>query len=157
MITTEKRILRGKLLEACTEKQQVLIDDFNNRISELLQSPGLGNEESYDNQIMGQQSQRIEEVEALHQALKVAREEMDELSRLVAEKPTSHSRVEPGAVVVTDRDTFFVSVSIEQFEVDGEPYVGISTRSPLYLAMKDKQVGDPFRCAGIHYKIVDLF
>jgi hypothetical protein len=157
MITTDKRILRGKLLEACIEKQQILIDDFTNRISELLKSPGLGNEEAYDNEVLGQQSQRAGEVDGMHEALSLAKEEMNELLRLAALQSAGHSRVEPGAVVVTDRDTVFVCVSIEQFEVDGEPFVGISTRSPRYASMKGKQVGDKFQCAGVKYTIVDLF
>jgi hypothetical protein len=157
MITTDKRTLRARLLEACIEKQQILIDDFTNRISELLKSPGLGNEEAYDNEVLGQQAQRTEEVDGMHEALRLAKDEMNELLRLAALQSTDHSRVQPGAVVVTDRDTVFVCVSIEQFEVDGEPFVGISTRSPRYIAMKGKRVGDKFQCAGIDYAIVDLF
>jgi hypothetical protein len=157
MITTDKRILRGKLLEACIDKQQLLIDDFTNRISELLKSPGLGNEEAYDNEVLGQQSQRAREVDGMHEALSLAKEEMNELLRLASRQSADHSRVEPGAVVVTDRDTVFVCVSIEQFEVDGEPFVGISTRSPRYAAMKGKEAGDRFECAGVDYTIVDLF
>jgi hypothetical protein len=157
MITTDKRTLRGRLLEACIEKQQILIDDFTNRVSELLKSPGLGNEEAYDSEVLGQQSQRTEEVDGMHEALSLAKEEMNELLRLASQQSIDHARVEPGAVVVTDRDTVFVCVSIEQFEVDGEPFVGISTRSPRYIAMKGKRVGDKFQCAGIDYAIVDLF
>lgn len=157
MITTDKSILRGKLLEACIEKQQALIDDFKSRVAELVSTPGLGNEESYDNEILGQQSQRVAEVDNLHRALDLANNEMDDLLRLSGRKKELHSRVEPGAVVVTDRDTIFVSVSIEQFEVDGEPYVGISTKSPLYAAMKGKQAGDTFECAGIAYNILEVF
>jgi hypothetical protein len=157
MTTTEIGILRGKLLEACIEKQQMLIDDFNNRIKELLDVPGLGNEEAYDNEVIGQQSQRVAEVDTLNQALALATEEMDELQRLMTISSTSHSVVEPGAIVVTDRDTILVSVSVEQFEVDGEPYVGISTRSPRYLAMKDKRSGDKFKCAGVKYEIVEIY
>jgi hypothetical protein len=93
----------------------------------------------------------------MHEALSLAKEEMNELLRLAALQSTGHARVEPGAVVVTDRDTVFVCVSIEQFEVDGEPFFGISTRSPRYVAMKGKQVGDKFQCAGVDYEIVDLF
>jgi hypothetical protein len=156
MITKDKHILRGKLLEACIEKQQALIDDFNNRVSELLATPGIGNEESYDNEVLGQQSQHAEEVDALNQALSLAKEEMNELLLLSTQKSAIHSRVEPGAVVVTDRDTIFVSVSAEQFEAEGEPYVGVSVRSPLYL-MKDEKIGDRFRCADIEYNILDLF
>jgi len=155
--TTDNGKLRRKILEACIDKQQSLMDDFNTRIVALIATNGLGNEEEYDNQVLAQQVQRNEEIDGLLQARNLVREEMNELLRLSRLPDTDHTCVEPGAVVVTDRDTVYVSVSIEQFEVDGEPFIGISTHSPRYQIMKGLHKGNTFRCKGIRYTIVDIF
>jgi hypothetical protein len=155
--TTDNRTLRSKILEVCIQIQQSLIDDFNKRIVALLETNGLGNEEAYDSQIISQQTQRNEEISGLLQTRNLASQEMNELIRLSRLEHNDHSRVEPGSIVVTDRNTIFVSVSIEQFEVDGEPLVGVSTSSPLYQAMKGLRKGDAFQCMGISYNITDIF
>jgi len=158
MITiTDNRKLRSKILEVCIQIQQSLIDDFNKRIVALLDNNGLGHEEAYDNQAIAQQTQDSEEISGLLQTRNLASQEMNELVRLSRMEDAGHSRVEPGAVVATNRNTIFVSVSIEQFEVDGEPLVGVSTCSPLYLAMKGLKKGDTFKCMGIVYYITDIF
>lgn len=155
--TTDNRVLRSKMLEVCLLKQQSLIDDFNTRIISLLAGNGLGNEEEYDNQVLAQRTQRNDEVDGLLQARNLAYLEMNELLRLSRLPYAVHTQVEPGAVVVTDRDTVFISVSIEQFEVDGEPFIGISTQSPRYQIMKGLRKGNTFRCKGRKYTITDIF
>jgi hypothetical protein len=65
--------------------------------------------------------------------------------------------VASGAIVVTNRGTFFVSASLEKFTVDGKVYTGISLSSPLYQAMHGKVKGDTISFRGTSYKIKDLF
>jgi hypothetical protein len=69
---------------------------------------------------------------------------------------TNHTVVEPGAIVITDKNSFFVSVSTGEFVVEGEQYTGVSLSSPLYQAMKGLAKGDHFMCRGIAYKIMEI-
>lgn len=157
MITmTEKNTLWKKMLDACIAKQQTLIDDFKDRITALLQNDGLGNEEEYDNNELSQKAQAAEEVNSINEALDLANEEMNVLLNLKSVKAV-RTHVEPGAVVITNLTTFFISVSTEQFNLDGETYVGLSTKSPLYQAMKGFTKGQTFHYNGISYKIKDIF
>lgn len=73
MITaTEKQGLRKKLIEACIAKQQFLIDDFKDRIKTLTESHGLGNEESYDNDVVANNSANVSEINTLNHLLEFA-------------------------------------------------------------------------------------
>lgn len=157
MSTPEHQTLKKKLLEACIVKQQSLIDDFNVRIRNLLDSQGLGNEEEYDSNELSQKAQAAEEINSINEALSLANEEMAVLDSLQRISKEEAHNVSPGAVVATNRDTFFISASIEQFDLDGDTWIGLSTKSPLYKAMKGKKKGDSFKCNGIAYKILDLF
>lgn len=157
MITVDTLDLKRKMFQASIVRQEALIGDFKIRIQNILETSGLGNEEEYDNNEMSQKIQRLEELGSLNEGLKLANEEMEVLLALQASVASDHAIVSPGAVVVTNRDTFLVSVSTEQFDVDGKTFTGISAKSPVYLSMKGKAKGDAFSCKGITYKILDVF
>src|SRR5690349_12547845 len=154
--TTDKRTLRKRILDACIKKQQSLIDDFKMRIKAILDTQGLGNGEEYDNNDGSQKGQASEEVSGLNETLSLANEEMSFLQHLKTSENNVHTVVGPGAVVITNKGLFFISVSIEQFDVDGETLIGISTKSPLYLAMKDLPQGSLFQYKAKNYKIIEI-
>lgn len=155
--TTEKATLKKRMLNKCIAKQQSLIEDFKKRIEALLVTEGLGNEESYDNTELAQASISVDEARALSEALQYAEDEMKQLWFLQLIPNKVNTVAEQGAAVVTTSGTFYISVSIEQFKVDGETYIGLSVHSPLYLAMKGKGVGENFTYNGREYSISDIF
>ncbi|TMV07673.1 hypothetical protein FGK63_09395 [Ruegeria sediminis] len=64
--------------------------------------------------------------------------------------------VAPGAVVKFSNRNFVVCVSTSRFEVDGETYMGISTQSPIYLAMAGLQKGELFTHNGTEFEVEDV-
>jgi len=157
LVDTGKAALKTKMLSACIARQQSLMDDFKERINALLTEEGLGNEDEFDNNHLAQAALRLAEVNMLNDTLAFAAQEMTILQQLHFLEDINHERVKLGAVVVTDKQTFFVSVSIEQFDVDGVTYVGLSTSSPLYQAMKGKSEGETFSFKGTTYTIKEIF
>jgi len=145
---TEKAALKRRMLNACITKQQSLIADFKKRIDVLLVTEG------YE---ISQSSVMMDEARSLADALQFAEDEMKQLWFLQLFPDKVITRVEQGAVVVTDAATYYISVSIEQFKINGETYIGLSVHSPLYLAMKGKSVGEKFVFGGREYSIKDLF
>ena len=148
--------LKRKMLDACVIKQQRLISDFTSRIKALTETQGLGNEESFDNSEQAANTLKTAEINALNQLLEFANAELALLKSL-KEQDTRTENAGIGSVVVTNRNTFLVSASIEGFEVDGKSYTGISTQSPLFQAMKGKRAGGTFSYKGITYTIQDIF
>lgn len=154
--TTEKHGLRKKLLDACIEKQQFLIDDFKGRITALTEAQGIGNEESYDNDIVADNSARTSEINELNKLLEFANDELRVLQSIKRTEHIIREQVAAGAIVVTNRCTFFISASLENFQVDGHSYVGISTSSPIYHAMEGRTKGDAFTFRKVEYKIKEV-
>jgi hypothetical protein len=149
--------LKRKMLEASIKKQQSVIDDFKQGIKEKLTSEGIVNEEEMD---LSQQEFNTEMVQGsnnIADQLQFANEEMKLLYDMAPTIQNIHNTVQPGSVVVTDKETFFVSASIEQFEVDNLQIFGISTQSPLYKAMEGEQKDDTFTYKTNTYSIVDIF
>ena len=66
-------------------------------------------------------------------------------------------KVEPGAVVVTDTLTFFISAAVDEFELDGQLIHCISTDAPIYREMAGKKKGDHFTFRDRKYTIRDLY
>ena len=152
----EKVTLKKRMLNKCVAKQQSLIEDFKKRIEALLVTEGPGNEESYYNS-EGHAPVNADEARALSEALQYAEDEMKQLWFLQLIPNKINTIVEQGAAVVIDSGTYYISVSIDQFKVDGETYTGLSVHSPLYLVMKGKAAGEKFTYNGREYTISDIF
>ncbi|UCS92042.1 hypothetical protein KZP23_15105 [Echinicola marina] len=146
--------LKKELLEECRKKQQSLIDDFQFRLHELKGIRDLDDEDiNSGNRRAFDQS----EYNSLFQALDFAEAEMGILSYLSSKDEKLCEAIELGSVVVTNLATFFVSVSIEQFSSNDIDYLGISTHSPLFIAMRGLKPGDQFQYEGKEYRINDVF
>ena len=153
MDKSEKKRL---ILKAGLEKQEKIVNDFRERIQEMKDSARFINESQFDAQQASQNDETNERIDNLTVQLHFVEEELDLLHRLNIDAPL-HDTVHVGSVVVTDKRTFFISVSLEEFESNGEKVFGISTKAPLYAQMWGKSKGDEFSFNDMHYKIEDIF
>ena len=89
--------------------------------------------------------------------LKFADAEMRLLTEMKSRLAGLNDSVQLGSIVVTDKEVFFVSTSIERFEVDGKSLFGLSAQAPLYQTMRGKKKGDSFTYNKKTYKIKEVF
>lgn len=153
----EKADLKRKMIESSIEKHKLIIDDFSIRIKELRHNDMIFNEGDFDLDISSYNYQSLNEANLIADQLEFANEELELLYRIKSFINTIHDKVELGAVVETNNATFFVSASIEQFEVEGKEYIGLSTKSPLFLTMNGLKKGDVFEYNDLKYSILDIF
>lgn len=150
--------MKEKMLEASIKKHQTVIDDFATRIKELKEEEGSLGYETYNSMARRPYNEQVmPEMDAINRQLQFANEEMDLLYRLQNSGDIMRDEVNVGAAVKTDKGTFFVSASIEQFNVDGEEIMGLSTKSPLFQAMQGKKAGDSFTHNDTTYLIREVF
>ncbi|NJM26182.1 MAG: hypothetical protein HC859_12520 [Bacteroidia bacterium] len=145
MKETVTKGLRKQLIEACLAKQRLLVADFRARMRTLTEAEGLGNEESFESADVARRSANVDEINTLNSQLEFALQELSVLEQLQTTEQVERRSAALGAIVVTDLTTFFISTSIEQFQVDGTTYIGISTQSPIFKQMENKKKGDSFR------------
>lgn len=93
----------------------------------------------------GFNSEQIHRANALGEQVDFANREMELLQNMLPTIEDINGTVKLGSVVVTDKDIFFVSASIERIEVDGQSVFGLSTQSPLCQAMDGKKAGEKSR------------
>lgn len=147
--------LKEKLLKECIRKQLLLIQDFNNRLNDLKETERNFNDEELDGGQLAQKVQADTEVLILNSQLEFAEKELNILNSLINQVKNC-SQVEKGSLVVTDKARFLVCVSIEQFNVDGIDYIGLSTESPIFNSMKGLKKGDAFSFKNQTYLIQEV-
>jgi len=152
----KKLEFKQKVLEAARQKQQDLINDFKSRINEIKNSEVMVNEDQLDYDQQGADDAGNEMIDQLADQLNFAVEEMNILNKMrIDDEPLDEVAI--GAVVRTNISTFFPSVSIERFEVDGQPLFGLSEKAPLYQTMKGKKEGDSFEYNNQVYKVLEVY
>ncbi len=65
--------------------------------------------------------------------------------------------VEHGAVVITDRQNFLLSIGAGKFMVGNQVFFAISAQTPIYMALKGKKVGDSIVFNGQSQTIKEIF
>lgn len=145
------------LLDTSIKKHQSVIDDFKNSIKEMIGSENEANQDEPDMSQQGFNAEQIHRANAVGDQVSFANNEMEMLQNMLPTIEDINDIVKLGSVVVTDKDIFFVSVSIERMKVNGFSVFGLSSESPLFQAMKGKKQGDSFSFKDTHYKIKEVF
>jgi len=147
--------VKNDILKAGLEKQAAIIEDFRNRISDVMESEGGSKKEEYDNFHQTFTPEALAEANILNNEIEFANNELQEMKRIDCNHP--HERAEFGAVVKTDRKTFFISASLEDFSVGDKQFFGISVHSPIYYAMRGKKAGECFVARDVEYVIKEIY
>lgn len=149
----KSKIDKTHILKVCVQKQQELIDSFKQREAEMYKDTF--NQDAIASQTEDRKAGKVDLLKALGNELVFAQEELVYLNSVdVTEEST---QVEPGAVVVTNQITFFIGVSSEKVEVDGQVVFGISTKAPIYANMVGLKKGGAFQFNETKYLIEDLY
>jgi hypothetical protein len=69
---------------------------------------------------------------------------------------TSCEAVCPGALVLTDRGQYFISIALGKLQVAGNKYYAISPQAPIYQSMRDKKVNDNFTFNSKQIQIISI-
>ena len=144
IVQVEKKELKEQIMNACIEQQQMLMNDFSQRIKSLLTNQDKQNKPDEGNSKREVIKQHFDEVDLLSDALIFAQLEMNRLQYLKSVNHMDHNKVELGAIVITDVNTIFVSSMVDPFRFHGENVLCVSTESTLFNKMKGKKKGEMF-------------
>lgn len=131
------------------------MSDFEGRMRDLQETETGGGNEQSDLTTTAFDNEAKELFSKFEDQLKFAQNELAILKGLPNPSKMS-DEVEVGAVVMTDKINFLIAVSVENFDVEGKTFIGISTKAPIYKAMAEKKTGETFSFNGNDYKILDV-
>lgn len=149
----KKKIDKSLIHTTYLEKQKDLIESFKKRELEI--NNDIHNQSESASQSEDRKAGKLELLKALGRELVFAQEEMMYLKTLEVAKESAV--VEPGAVVITDKMTFFIGVSGERAEIEKEEVFAISTKAPIYENMKGLQKGNSFQFNSTSYAIEEVY
>lgn len=144
---------KPQILQACIQKQERTIEDFERGIAELKNQ--LCSQEESESQEHRPSPERRELLLRMEHELAFLNYEMAVLRQIEEDK--SLDVVDMGAVVVTNQRTFFISASIERVEIEGLTVIGISQKAPIYQVMKGKKAGESFDYGGVRFEILEVY
>lgn len=147
--------VKSDILNAGLKKQEAIISDFRQRINDVMGDENGSKREEYDNFHQTFSPEALAELNILGNEVEFASNELEEMKRIDCSQ--QHDQAEYGSVVKTDRQTFFVSASLEDFNVGERKFFGISVHSPIYYAMKGKKAGDRFKTRNVEYLIEEIY
>jgi hypothetical protein len=149
----DKTLLKSKIIEACKKQQSETLANLKREMDEHQQQ---ANEygppkDRYD----AFRSQMLRRRDIFAEQLQKASEEMSLLDKI---KPAENKKkVEFGAVVITDKQKLFISISLGKVSVDNEIYFCISPAVPVYKAMEGLKPGEQTFFNGNRILIEDVF
>lgn len=151
---TKDKIVKKKIWEACLEKQKSLATTTKEAMDQAQES---ANEEkgSMEEKFESFREQLIRDRDMFARKLGEQLSGLDTLRQIDVNKTLS--TVQPGSVVITEKQKFFVSIGLGELKIDGDIYFAISVQSPLYQQMEGKKAGDSFEFRNISHKIVNVF
>lgn len=145
--------LKKKLLEECKKIQKQRIESIQSTMDEAQQSANEygAPKDRYDSFRM----QQLNKKDMFGSQLQKANTEFIALEKINELKGIK--KVEFGAVVITNEQKLFISISIGKVELDKDVYFAISPNVPLFEAMKGLKKNDTFTFRGKTSKILDVF
>jgi transcription elongation GreA/GreB family factor len=87
-----------------------------------------------------------QEIEKHASAIAEAVKQKQLLQQINPERITD--KVQPGSLVITDKNNFYIAISAGSLLVDGTKYTSISPSSPIGIKMIDKTTGETFAFNG---------
>lgn len=151
---TAEVALKKKIWEACLQKQQSLTSTVKEA---MVQAQEAANEErgSMEEKFESFREQLIRDRDMFARKLADNMASLDALRQVDIGKVLN--QVQPGAVVATEKQQFFIAISLGEIKVEGETFFAISTQSPLYQEMDGKKAGEVFEFRGVKNKIQKVF
>ncbi|MEO5948459.1 MAG: hypothetical protein ABIP79_16700 [Chitinophagaceae bacterium] len=137
----------------CIEKQEEEVENFASRVSSLKADVNTHNESA--SQTEERNAGDVELLRNYEQELRFSQMEMTNLQSL--DPAVAKTKVEPGAVVMTNHLNFYISIPLDKIEIEGVSFIGISTKAPLYSAMQGKKKGDTFKLNDMEYNIIEVY
>lgn len=144
---------KRKLYAACILQQKEEVENFESRVNSL--KADVNAHEHSASQTEERTAGNLDLLRNYEKELTFSRNEMTHLQSL--DPSITHSKIEPGAVVLTDKLNFYISIPLDKIEIDGTTFIGISNRAPIYTAMENKLKGDTFKFNETEYAILDVF
>lgn len=151
---------RIQIIQACLEQQQQLAATAKQEMESAQQQSNdyganVDRYDSYRTKMMRARDMYAQQLSNANAGIRV-------LQELINLPP--FEKAEHGAIVITDKQKFFLSIGAGKFlvphrsaeSIPQQTFFAISAQTPIYMALKGKQPGDTLTFNGVTQTIVEI-
>ena len=150
----DKLDLKRKLFDACIDTQKEIVKTAKEAMLEAQENAN--SEEGSPEEMTESYREQMHQTRDMY-AIKWRNSQND--LELLENVPAYDVKpvIEPGAIVKTSTQHFFIAIGMNKVVLDGETYFPISTSAPIFQAMVGMKKGDSFQFRDRKYEITDVF
>lgn len=130
---------RAEILERIIEEQTKIIANLKDSVERYRIASDIDEDSTLDPEDLSRQAE-MKDMQLRFE--KMLREANVELAFMKDEEKNSHSEIEKGSLVETDKNFLFVGISVPSFKFYEKDVVSFSEGAPIFQKLKGKKVGD---------------
>ncbi|MCB0509544.1 MAG: hypothetical protein KDC82_02195 [Bacteroidetes bacterium] len=142
------------ILDSLIQHQEEIIKDFDMLLKRYLVAADIDEEDTKDIEDYARQGISTDMVHSAELQLIQAKNDLLILKNLDI---SIKEAISPGAVVITDKYNFCISVANHSFKVDGKEFIGLAFDSPIYQYMRLMAEGEKFSFNKQEYLIKEVY
>lgn len=144
---------RLDILTKIIEEQNKVIESLQQSVDRYKTASDIDEESTHDPEDFSNQSV-AKDMQLRFE--KMMTEAEQNLSFLEKEKELTHTEIEKGSLIETDKNFLFVGISVPVFEVDGKQVMSFSEKAPIFEEMTGKTSGDKVKVGDDSFKIQSI-
>jgi hypothetical protein len=144
---------RSTILQAIEAALENQIRELNDALETQRSSSDLNDGDTRDPEDFSQQTESRDMQLIMQQQVDSVHSQLAQLQLLAAK---SSDVAEPGSIVVTDKNIFFLGLSIPLIHYDGKDLMGLSPESPAFASIRGKGKGDVVQLGSHESKIQEI-
>lgn len=144
---------RKEIIAKIIEQQQIVIQSLENSVERYKTASDLEENSTSDPEDLSHQTE-AKDMQLRYE--KMLRDAKNSLSFLEGELKETHTEIEDGVLISTDKNYLFVGISVSVFEFDGKEVISFSDDAPVFKEIRNKKAGDQIKFGDQNLEILSI-
>lgn len=152
---SDKSKVKQQLLSEALRMQKVVADNARTAMLDAQSSANDNDDDTEEKLFNSYREEMQNKRDMFARQLEQAMDDTALLSKVNALQ--EHQAAEFGAVVITEQQKLFISISLGQIKVANDAFFAISPSAPLFKALAGKKKGETFEFRDKKIKVLDVY
>ena len=141
---------KALILSKIIDEYQKVIDNLKSSVERYKHESDMDEDNTLDPDDYARQNEAKDMQLRFEKMLKEAKQN---LTFLESSKTEIKEKIEPGALIETDKNYLFVGISVPVFKMNDKDVVSFSEEAPIYKNVRNKKIGDIFEIGKNNFEI----
>ncbi len=144
---------REEILDRIIEEQQRVIDNLKQSVERYKTASDLDEDDTSDPDDLARQTE-AKDMQLRYE--KLLQKEKNDMGFVLSEKENTHTVIERGCVVETEKHLLFLGVALPVIKGSGKEIYCISPDAPIYKNLMNKKEGDEIQIGNAGFEILKV-